>query len=61
MFCSNYPQSVGPVVANVAAISNLAKEYYASKPRATAEKFFWKNSANVYKWVRRSADQPKAA
>jgi predicted TIM-barrel fold metal-dependent hydrolase len=30
MFCSNYPQSVGPVVSSVAAISKLAKEFYAS-------------------------------
>jgi L-fuconolactonase len=58
MFCSNYPQSVGPVVSDVTGISNLAKAYYASKPRATAEKFFWKNSAQVYQWVKRSADQP---
>jgi len=58
MFCSNYPQSVGPVVSSVAEISNLAKAYYAAKPRAAAEKFFWKNSAKVYKWVKRAADQP---
>lgn len=61
MFCSNYPQSVGPVVSTVAAITNLAKEYYAAKPRPAAEKFFWKNSANVYKWVRRSQSQPMPA
>jgi L-fuconolactonase len=58
MFCTNYPQSVGPAVSSVAAISNLAKNYYASKSRAVAEKFFWKNSANVYQWVGRSEEQP---
>ena len=60
MFCSNYPQTVGPVVSSVAAISNLAKEYYASAPRQVAEEFFWKNSANVYKWIKRSPEQPQA-
>lgn len=39
MFCSNYPQSVGPVVSSVADIANLAKAYYAGKRRAVAEKF----------------------
>ena len=58
MFCSNYPQSVGPVVSSVADISNLAKAYYANGPRIAAEKFFWKNSARIYKWVRRTAEQP---
>jgi len=58
MFCSNYPQSVGPVVSSVADISNLAKAYYANGPRTVAEKFFWKNSARVYKWVRRTGEQP---
>lgn len=61
MFCTNYPQSVGPVVSDVAAISNLTKAYYASKPRTAAEKFFWKNSALVYRWIRRSEDQPAPA
>jgi predicted TIM-barrel fold metal-dependent hydrolase len=58
MFCSNYPQSVGPIVSSVADISNLAKAYYANMHRSAAEKFFWKNSARVYNWVRRAADQP---
>jgi len=58
MFCSNYPQSVGPVVSSVADISNLAKAYYAKAPRPVAEKFFWKNSAKVYGWRPRAQDQP---
>ena len=59
MFCSNYPQSVGPVVSSVADISRLAKTYYANKPHAAAEKFFWKNSAIVYNWIKRTPDQPR--
>ena len=58
MFCSNYPQSVGSVVSSVESIANLAKAYYAAKPREVCEKFFWKNSVKVYKWVRRSPEQP---
>lgn len=58
MFCSNYPQSVGPVTPGVVEISILAKAYYATKPRMVAEKFFWRNSAKTYNWVRRSESQP---
>ena len=58
MFCSNYPQTVGPVVTKVEDISKLAKAYYAGKPRAEAEKFFWKNSLAIYHWVKRAPAQP---
>lgn len=37
------------------------KEYFAGKPRAQAEKFFWRNAAKVYKWTPRSPDQPRLA
>jgi predicted TIM-barrel fold metal-dependent hydrolase len=39
----------------------LWNEYFAGKPRAAAEKFFWRNSAKVYKWIPRTADQPRLA
>lgn len=58
MFCSNYPQTVGPVVTRVDQISQLAKSYYAGKPRPAAEKFFWKNALHVYGWVKRTPEQP---
>ncbi len=33
-------------------------EYFMAKGRPVAEKYFWKNSAKAYKWVRRDASQP---
>ncbi|MEQ9409869.1 MAG: amidohydrolase family protein [Fuerstiella sp.] len=33
---------------------------FAEQPRRVAEKYFWRNSANFYKWVRRDASQPTA-
>jgi predicted TIM-barrel fold metal-dependent hydrolase len=56
IFNTNYPQSVGE--ATIPQIVALTKSYYAGKPHAAAEKFFWKNSRAVYKWVKRGADQP---
>ncbi|HVZ27444.1 MAG TPA: amidohydrolase family protein [Rhizomicrobium sp.] len=58
MFCSNYPQTVGPIVTRVDQISQLAKAYYANKPRPQAEKFFWKNAQTIYRWVKRAPTQP---
>lgn len=59
MFGSDYPNSYG--VATVAQEVALTKRFFASKPRRAAEKFFWKNSAHVYKWVKRLPVQPNAA
>ena len=33
----------------------IVADYFASKDRATAEKYFWRNSAAAYRWVRRGA------
>jgi predicted TIM-barrel fold metal-dependent hydrolase len=56
LFGSDYPNSVG--TATFEQVISLVKEYFASKPRAIAEKYFWKNSLNCYKWAKRSANQP---
>jgi L-fuconolactonase len=58
IFNTNYPQSVGQLVTRIPDITLLTKAYYATKPRQAAEKFFWKNSLSVYKWVKRATDQP---
>ncbi|MBV9548176.1 MAG: amidohydrolase family protein [Alphaproteobacteria bacterium] len=58
MFCSNYPQTVGPVVTTVSQISALAKAYYVGRPGAEAEKFFWKNAQTIYGWIKRDPSQP---
>jgi len=45
-------------VAPVDKIFAIAKEYFLAQPRAVAEKYFWRNSAAAYKWIRRDASQP---
>jgi len=37
----------------------VVREYFALRGRAAEEKYFWKNSVNAYKWVHRSASQPR--
>ena len=56
MFGSDYPNSYG--VATVPEEVGLMKRFFAAKPRAAAEKYFWKNSARIYKWTKRAPDQP---
>ena len=56
LFGSDWPNSDG--VAPIDTIFAIAKEYFAAKPRAVAEKYFWRNSVAVYKWVKRDASQP---
>ena len=56
LFGSDYPNSVG--TATFEQVVSLVKEYFRSKPRSVAEKYFWKNSARCYKWVKRTTAQP---
>jgi L-fuconolactonase len=56
MFGSDYPESYG--VATIPEEVGLMKRFFSTKPREAAEKYFWKNSARVYKWVKRTDDQP---
>jgi predicted TIM-barrel fold metal-dependent hydrolase len=56
LFGSDWPNSDG--VAPIDQVFAVAKEYFAAKPRAVAEKYFWRNSVAVYKWVKRDASQP---
>jgi len=59
MFGTDYPNSYG--VATIPQEVSLMKRFFASKSRAQAEKYFWKNSARVYKWIKRTPEQPSAA
>jgi predicted TIM-barrel fold metal-dependent hydrolase len=59
LFGSDYPNSVG--TATIEQVVSLVKEYFATKPRAVAEKYFWKNSTRCYKWIKRRPDQPVLA
>lgn len=56
MFGSDYPNSVG--TATIDQVVSVVREYFATQPLGVAEKYFWKNSARCYKWVKRSTDQP---
>jgi predicted TIM-barrel fold metal-dependent hydrolase len=56
LFGSDYPNSVG--TATFEQVLSLVKQYFATKPRSVAEKYFWKNSVRCYKWQKRSAAQP---
>jgi predicted TIM-barrel fold metal-dependent hydrolase len=51
MFGSDWPNSVG--TATIPQAVSLMQAYFADKPRAQAEKYFWRNSARIYKWRRR--------
>jgi len=59
LFGSDYPNSVG--TATFDQVLSLVKEYFAGKPRAVAEKYFWKNSVRCYKWLKRTPGQPTLA
>jgi predicted TIM-barrel fold metal-dependent hydrolase len=59
VFGSDWPNSVG--AATLPQIVQTARDYFATRSRAAAEKFFWKNSLAAYKWVKRSPNQPSMA
>ena len=56
MFGSNWPATVGK--ASIPQSVSLMRAYFADKPRAEAEKYFWRNSQAIYKWTRRGGNQP---
>jgi L-fuconolactonase len=56
MFGSDWPNSVA--VNHLPAIVRIAQDYFATRSRQAAEKFFWRNSLAAYKWVRRDSSQP---
>ena len=56
IFGTDYPNSYG--VATIPEEVGLMKRFFSTKSREAAEKYFWKNSAKIYKWTRRTDDQP---
>src|SRR5665213_1416106 len=56
IFGSDYPNSYG--VATIPEEVGLMRRFFADKPREAGEKYFWRNSARVYKWKPRTKDQP---
>jgi predicted TIM-barrel fold metal-dependent hydrolase len=39
-------------------VIGIVQEYFGTKSRPAAEKYFWKNSVKAYKWIRRDPSQP---
>jgi predicted TIM-barrel fold metal-dependent hydrolase len=56
IFGTDYPNSYG--VATIPEEVGLMKRFFSTKSREAAEKYFWKNSARVYKWIKRADNQP---
>jgi len=56
VFGSDWPNSWG--TATPAEIVAIARAYFATRSRAAAEKYFWKNSLAIYKWKKRAKNQP---
>jgi L-fuconolactonase len=56
MFGGNWPETVG--TATIPESVTLMRAYFADKPKAQAEKYFWRNSKAIYKWAKRSNNQP---
>jgi predicted TIM-barrel fold metal-dependent hydrolase len=56
LFGSDWPNSDG--VAPIDQVFRVAKEYFETKPRPVAEKYFWRNSIAAYKWIKREPAQP---
>jgi predicted TIM-barrel fold metal-dependent hydrolase len=56
IFGSDYPNSYG--VATISEEVGLMKKFFSTKTRAQAEKYFWRNAAHVYKYLKRTPEQP---
>lgn len=57
LFGSNWTSS--EEVGAFSETLNIVREYFTSKGREVAEKFFWKNSVAAYRWVKRETNQPR--
>ena len=51
VFGSNWP--VSDLIAPYANVHGVVSEYFASKSRDVAEKYFWRNSHTAYRWLPR--------
>jgi predicted TIM-barrel fold metal-dependent hydrolase len=59
VFGTDYPNSYG--VATISEQVGLMKRFFSTRTRVEAEKYFWRNAARVYKFVKRASDQPAVA
>ena len=56
LYGSDWPNS--DTSGTYAKSLSTIQAYFAPKSRMAKEKFFWRNSLAVYKWVKRAANQP---
>jgi predicted TIM-barrel fold metal-dependent hydrolase len=56
LFGSDWPNQFA--ADNLPAIVKIVQDYFSTKSRAAAEKYFWRNSVAAYKWVKRDSNQP---
>lgn len=59
IFGTDYPNSYG--VATIDEEVGVMRRFFAPRPREVQEKYFWRNSARIYKWTPRQDDQPRIA
>lgn len=52
LYGSNWP--VSNRLAAYPAVLRVVKEYFTAKGSGAAERYFWKNSLDAYRWVKRS-------
>jgi L-fuconolactonase len=56
LYGSDWPNS--DPVGTYAEVLHVVRDYFTSKGREAAEKYFWRNSCAAYRWVRRDPAQP---
>jgi L-fuconolactonase len=57
IFGSDWPNQFA--ADNLPAIVKIVQDYFRTKSRAAAEKYFWRNSVAAYKWMKRDSGQPQ--
>ena len=58
VYGSDWPNSTGNWVPYRTMLV-IVQDYFQTKGRAAAEKYFWKNSVAAYRWVKRDPGQPE--
>lgn len=56
LYGSDWPNS--DPSANYTQVLTIVQEYFHPMGKEVAEKYFWRNSQKVYKWVKRDKSQP---
>lgn len=57
VFGSDWPNS--DQWAAYPEVMSIVRQYFMAKGRKVAEKYFWRNSVQAYRWVHRLPDQPR--